>query len=176
MEVEINLLPKPLQKVRRHGIYFRRLDRLLWRLGAALGVVVAGEVAILMYFLSLAGGVNSNSGVADGTGEALRAQVLAINQLAGEAKADLDSQVVWSGKVQDILAGAANVSLTEIATVDSSEVIEMRGRAEQRAAVVALQTRLEQLKWIKEVEVPLQNFTVGPGAEFSLRLQLAEEL
>ncbi|HLD26206.1 MAG TPA: hypothetical protein VJC05_04150 [Candidatus Andersenbacteria bacterium] len=175
MEREINLLPRALQHARNRRLYAARFGRLFRRFGVALVLIILAQFGAWLFYVSLLREVSNQLAVVMPGSEAT-GQIAATNQLLGSFQRQVTQQVVWSELVSDILTQTAAVTVTSIRTVDSGRIIEIRGETASRAAVVALQEALAALPWVERVEAPLQNFTVGPNAQFSLRVQRNESL
>lgn len=172
---EINLLPHDLQQRRNRRLYLVRGGRLLRRLSVVLVIILAAQLVIQLFFSSLKQEF-ANTALVVASDSAVADQVTHINQLLTEFDQQVQQHVVWTDRVRDVLTQPQPVTVLGLAVPEDQSVLEVRGVALSRSGVVELQQALQRLPWVESVEAPLQNFTVGREAQFSLRLHLTPAL
>lgn len=162
------MLPYTLQRGRLRALY---LARVRWLVRGALVTVVllcVGAGGILFFYYSLAR--EAARAAQPHPGREAQQTVREQNRLLTAIEARARDQILWSGRLADVLARVERPVTLHALEIDAAGSLTVRGRAPASSAVVALQQALEQLAWVARVEAPLTNFAVGPEATFSLTL------
>jgi Tfp pilus assembly protein PilN len=169
---EINLLPLPLRLKRRYRIYFERLRHLVRRVYLLLIVIVFAQAAMLVFFNATLSAAVEDTSEESTRSRAVQLEVEELNELLAAFSGRVDETAGWTAPLADVLALIPpQITITEISTAAAPSRLEIRGVSTARSAVVTLQEDLEQLPWVARVEVPLENFRVGPTADFNLTVE-----
>jgi hypothetical protein len=183
MKDQINLLPPTILRARRRRLYFGRANRLYWlgMLSLLMVGLTYGSVywALNMQNYQLARHLDSLAG-----NGRIGPSVQPINELLRAIEGTVDSQLLWTEVVDDVLVSApAEVTIIGIDLKESAVSGESRGdrlpaaaragalvitgQTGSRAAVVEYERRLQALPWVARVDAPLQNLAGGASPTFS---------
>jgi hypothetical protein len=168
MTQEINLLPPILQRKRTRRLYLARLMRLMHLVDLLLGMIIIAQVGALVVYNTILKDVTA--GTAEGTllARDVRREVNGLNELLTAFNERVDGYVGWTDQLEDTLALFSEPVLVGMTADEAAGSWQINGTSSSRSAVVALREKLEQLPWVTGVEVPLENFTVGTDAGFTL--------
>jgi len=170
MNLDINLLPKPMQASRRRRMYGLRLGKLLQRIYVLLIFVIGLHVVIWLALNSILLTVQMN-GEIERAGIDVVSQVRELNATLVGLEVATDELRPWTVQVGEILdLVPSGMLVRDMEVMSGSNVLIVRGAAAEREAQLDFQQRLESLSWVQRVEAPLENFALGPDAGFSFSI------
>lgn len=170
MKEEINLLPPPLQRTRRHRLYVMRLGHVLHRLVLAtffVTLVLSSMYLVLWYIkaqkYSLISSTQSDAAVEQQTQE--------VNTLLNAVHQRLTTYQYTSPLIEQLLQVMPSaVRLTAVSLEEKNGQIVLQGISSDRAAITGYEKSLRELPWVDKVEAPLRNFATGQRTPFTLTL------
>lgn len=109
MRGEINLLPKPEQRVRLRRLYLAQLGRFGRRIYFGLAVIVVAQLGVWLAFVLLLGQETGRVSDTAESGQDVQLAVREINELMSAFDGDLREQVVWISRVRDVLELVARI-------------------------------------------------------------------
>ncbi len=170
MKNEINLLPHQMILSRERREYLGGFSRLLQRISLLILILLIGELVVYLAFLY----INREISIA---GDNLIANITAtdirqVNSFLADFERRANEQVVWSQLIEDILGQVpAGVTINKIEVLEKApSVVAVTGSSNSQKKVSEFQTLLGKFPWVEKIEAPLQNYTLGPNASYSLSI------
>lgn len=170
MKDDINLLPPGLKSRRRRRILLQHVGGLLRRLTMVAGVTVVLlgiTLMLLRHQVTQLSGSKEASTVSDDVDASVRSTNTFLQALDAH-----QSQIrPWTPQVQEVLQALPSGALLSTLSVDeATDTLLLAGSAPSRATVAAVEQKLRELPWVKDVAAPLKNLAGGTLSRFEVKI------
>lgn len=171
---QINLLP-PLKQKRVLNLYIFLFVKFIFILLLAatifIGIILGGASLLLNESVQQ---VTLYTNSVDKEFNTVNKEILQINTNLKQIEFVTALRKTWSASLFVILRQIVPpaVSLNGLTVSNDGTLVTLQGKAQNRTAILDLQSRLKQIEFVEDASLPLENLIRENNIEFQMTLQL----
>ncbi|MBI5230357.1 MAG: hypothetical protein HY981_03615 [Candidatus Magasanikbacteria bacterium] len=136
-----------------------------------IGIILSGASLLLNESVQQ---VTLYSNSVDKEFKTVNKEILQVNNRLKQIELVTTSRKLWSQRILTILQQITSpaINISGLTVTNNGMSVSIQGKAQNRAAIIEVQSRLSHIDFIKDVTLPLENLIRENNVDFQITVQL----